>query len=97
MKIEKKIRNYDFEEIIRGKNIRVSRHALDHLSNAQRNIFKKDMLIAIIRKENPQLIELQKNGLYSVHYRRKWGFLKIIMSIKQDIQIVTFMNKNEKT
>ena len=82
-----------FKSIIKKykNNIYVSPHALDHLSNAQRKLFKEDELKDIIIKENPRGIGLQKNGRYSAFYKRKEGFMRIILEIKYPkLEIITF-------
>ncbi len=93
MRIIKAIDPGEFKAKIAGLSIFISQHALDHLSDAQRKLFDDAQLIGPLSKENPRSIGLQKNGRYAVFYRRKKGYLKIIINIKQDkLEIVTFMN-----
>ena len=74
-------------------NVYVSPHALDHLNNAQRKVFKETDLINILVKENPVFVGLQKNGKYAAFYRRKWGYLRIIFCVAPNrLEIVTFIN-----
>ena len=68
-------------------------HAFDHLSNAQRKVFKEQELIDTLLRENPRGVGLQRNGRYAVFYRRNWGFLRIILEIKEPkLEIITFIN-----
>ena len=91
------------EEISKGKfkgilkkykeSITVNPHALDHLSDAQRNIYKESELINILTKENPKGIGLQRNGRYAAFFRRKNYFIRIIFEIKHPkLEIITFTN-----
>ena len=74
-------------------NIIVNTHALNHLSDAQRKVFKEEQLIDTLAKENPRGIGLQKNGRYAAFYRRNWGYLRIILKIKDPkMEIITFIN-----
>ena len=74
-------------------NIKVGPHAFDHLSDAQRKLFKDEDLIRILTRENPRGIGLQRNGRYAAFFRRKEGFLRIIFEVKKDrLEIITFIN-----
>ena len=71
----------------------VSNHALAHLSATQRKPFREAALMDILLKERPYGVGLQRNGRYAAFYRRKWGFLRIIVGIKSSrIKIITFIN-----
>ncbi|MCH8003013.1 MAG: hypothetical protein IH934_00140 [Nanoarchaeota archaeon] len=73
--------------------IKVGPHALDHLSDSQRKVFKEEDLINILLRETPRGIGLQRNGRYAVFFRRKEGFLRIIFEVKKDrLVIITFIN-----
>jgi len=73
--------------------IKVGPHALDHLSDAQRKLFKEEDLIKILTRENPRGVGLQRNGRYAAFFRRKEGFLRIIFELKSDrLEIITFIN-----
>jgi mRNA-degrading endonuclease RelE of RelBE toxin-antitoxin system len=73
-------------------NIHVSPHALDHLSDAQRKLFKADDLIRILTGENPRGVGLQRNGRYAVFFRRKEGFWRIIVNFENaGITVITFL------
>ena len=92
-KIIKEVKFEDFKNTLSKNNIFVSNHALDHLSQAQRNIFKKEDLIKILTKEKPIKIGLQKNNRIAVFYRRKDYYIKIIIAIKRNkTEIITFIN-----
>ena len=94
-KIIKEVSLEEFKDIIskyKGK-IEINPHALDHLSYAQRKLFKEQELIDTILKENPRGVGVQRNGRYAAFYRRNWGFLKIILDIKDPkLEIITFIN-----
>jgi len=84
-----------FKEIVNKhkNNIRLSYHALTHLSNAQRKVFKEEELINPLLREKPVGVGLQQNGRYAVFYRRKSGYLRIILELKETkIEIITFIN-----
>ncbi|MAG61150.1 hypothetical protein CL619_05155 [archaeon] len=82
-----------YKSLIKGKEIILSPHALDHLSSRQRKIFNKEDLIQMIKKDNPIRIYLQENNRYRVYYRRSDGFRNVILSIfNQRVTIVSFMN-----
>ncbi len=72
----------------------VSNHALDHLSDGQRKIFKEENLIDTLTKEIPHGIGFQRNGRYATFFKKKEGYLKIILELKSDnrLEIVTYMN-----
>ena len=92
-KIIEEVSKTQFKQIIMRykNNLYLSPHALDHLSDAQRKLFKEDELKNIIIKENSRGIGLQKNGRYSAFYRRKDGFMRIILEIKHPkLEIITY-------
>ena|SRR3989344_6704615 len=94
-RITKEIPLEIFKDIIYKykSDIVVNTHAIDHLSDAQRKVFKERELIDVLLKENPRGVGLQKNGRYTSFYRRDWGFLKIILEIKDPkLEIITFIN-----
>ncbi len=94
-KIIKEVNLGDFKKIISKykDNIYANPHALDHLSDAQRKVFKEQGLIDTILKENPRGVGLQRNGRYAAFYRRNWGFLRVILEIKDPkLEIITFIN-----
>ena len=85
----------EFKDIINrySKNIVVNHHALDHVSDCQRRIFNINELIRPLLHETPAGIGLQANGRYAVFYRRKYGFIRIILEIKEfKLEITTFLN-----
>ena len=94
-KIIKEISFEEFKDIVSKykDKIEINPHALDHLSDAQRKVFKEQGLIDTILKENPRGVGLQRNGRYAVFYRRNWGFLRIILEIKEPkLEVITFIN-----
>ncbi len=94
-KIIKEVDLEEFKEIILKykNNIDVNPHALDHLSEAQRKLFKEEELISTLLRENPRGVGLQQNGRYAAFFKRNWGFLRIILEIKEPkLEIITFIN-----
>ena len=92
-KIVEKIDLETFRSLIERCECRIGAHALDHLSRAQRNIFKADELLRPLISEKPAGIGLQKNGRYAVFYRRNKGYLKLIIGVDIPVlEIITFIN-----
>lgn len=81
-----------FKNTIKDKTIVISPHALDHLSEGQRKVFKEDELRQMVEKENPRKIFLQENKRYAPYYRKEDGYRKLILEIKDKIIIVSFMD-----
>jgi len=50
------------------ERIKVGPHALDHLSDSQRKIFKEEDLIHALLRESPKGVGLQKNGRYAAFF-----------------------------
>ncbi len=93
-KIVREVRKEEYELIKEkyGERIIISPHAVDYLSMGQRGVFREIDLIRSLLQERPYFIGLQKNGRYSVIFRRTEGFMKIILEIRRDcIVIITFM------
>lgn len=94
-KIVKEVPADEFKELIsrhRG-NILVGYHAISHMSNAQRKIFKESDLLHPLLRENPAGVGLQQNGRYAAFYRRKSGYIRIIIQpYENKLEIVTFVN-----
>lgn len=91
--VVEKISREELQEILQKYEgrIKVSVHATDHLSNAQRKIFKDDKLIKPLVEETPAGAGRQNNQRISVFYRRGNGYLRIILAEKiQRLEIVTF-------
>lgn len=85
-----------FKEAIRDKPIRISHHALDHLSESQRKVFKVQELLYMVRKESPRKVFFQENGRYAPYYRRKDGYRKLIIQVGQSkATIVSFIDTVE--
>ncbi len=85
-----------FKDITSNKCIEVSPHTIDHLSDAQRKVFKEEELIYMLKRENPRKIFLQKNGRYASYYRKSDGYRKLILEIEDSkIIIVSFMDPPE--
>lgn len=94
-KIVKEVDTAAFKEIIskHSSSIIINPHALDHISDGQRKIFNMQELINPLLHENPAGVGLQVNGRYTVFYKRKYGFLRIIVEIKNTrLEITTFLN-----
>lgn len=94
-RIIKELKIEDYKNIINSykENIIVSYHALDHLSNAQRKLFKETELINILIRETPKGVGLQANGRYSAFFRRRDGYIRIVFDIRLDkLNIITFTN-----
>src|SRR3989338_316655 len=94
-KIVKEIYIAEFKEIIskHTSSIVINPHALDHISDGQRKIFNTNELINPLLHESPAGVGLQANGRYAVFYKRKYGFLRIIVEIKNSkLEITTFLN-----
>ncbi len=73
--------------------IHVSSHAFFHINGAQRKVYNRESLIRTLKKENPVLIGLQKNGRYAFFYKRKDHYLRLIVDIKDNrVEVVTFIN-----
>jgi mRNA-degrading endonuclease RelE of RelBE toxin-antitoxin system len=86
----------DFKNILANKEIKVSPHATDHLSDNQRKVFKEEELIYMLEKEDPRKIYLQANGRYAAYYRKSDGYRKLILEVQETrITIVTFMDPLE--
>ena len=60
----------ELQETIRNKPVVLSPHALDHLSTAQRKVFKEQELKDMLAKENPRKTYLQANGRYCAYFRK---------------------------
>lgn len=89
----KELKLKEFKDLLKGKEISISSHALDHLSNKQRKLFKSEDMILMVKRDNPRKVYLQLNGRYAAYYRRKNDFQKLIMDILPDKGvIITFMN-----
>ena len=94
-KIIEKIEPDRFQELIRKYEnaIFVGAHAIDHLSMAQRKVFKEDALIKPLLQELPAGVGLQRNGRHAVFYKRNKYYLKLIIHIEaKRIEIITFIN-----
>jgi|GEM_PF-1619648 len=94
-RIKEEVSITEFNKIvaIHRSNITVSRHALDHLSSAQRNIFTEEDLKRKILRDNPNFVGLQMNGRYAAFYRREDNYLKLILELKGlKLEIITFIN-----
>ncbi len=92
-RIVKKEELLSFQELVdKYKNdVKVDPHALFRLSEAQRKVYKEDSLIAILVKEKPASVGIQQNGRYAAFYRRKEGYLRMVLAIHQThIEIITF-------
>jgi mRNA-degrading endonuclease RelE of RelBE toxin-antitoxin system len=94
-KIVKKISVKTFIRLLlKYKNqVKVSFHALDHLSNSQRSMFNERDLVNILLREKPVAAGLQKNGRFAAFFKRKFGYIRIIFVVDDfGIEIITFIN-----
>lgn len=85
-----------YKQLISNKKIIVSPHALDHLSEKQRKVFKEEELFLMLEKEVPRKTFLQINGRYAVYFRKSDGYRKLILEVEDNkIAIVTFIDTPE--
>ena len=92
----KEISKEEFKDLIKGKEVVVSPHAIWHLSNKQRKVFNKEELMNMILKESPRKVYLQENERYAAYYRKSDGYRKLIIEIRDDKTIVvTFIDMDE--
>jgi len=94
-RIIKKISYTNYKQLVTQykQKISVSHHALDHLSDAQREINNEEELISVLTEEKPVGAGIQRNGNYAAFFRRKWGFLRLIFSVSDSrLEIITFIN-----
>ena len=84
-----------FKNFVKGKEILVSPPATDRLDQGQRLIFTEETLRLPILRDTPNFIAIQKNGRYTVYYKRKEHYLNIILEVKgeRSLQIISFMKK----
>ena len=85
----KRVSEEEYKELI-GRDIRVGHHALFRLSESQRNLYKADTLIEILRRERPCFVGLQHNGRCAAFFKRKGGYLRIIFEVSSCLEITTF-------
>ena len=92
----KELTGEEFKDLLDGLLIEVSPHALDHLSEGQRKVFKERELKDMILKENPRKTYLQENFRYSAYFRRSDGFRRLIIELDNNkAVIVTFTDTHE--
>jgi len=85
-----------FQTIKSKKEIIVSPHAYDHLSQGQRKVFKEEDLKHMVDKETPRKVYLQANGRYAAFFRKEDGFRKLILEVEEKIiTIVSFWDMLE--
>lgn len=66
-------------------------HVLDHLILFQRGLHSIEALLALILREIPSGVGLQQNGRIALFYRRKEGFIRVIIFLSNNcIRIETF-------
>jgi hypothetical protein len=93
-RIIRKITKLEFKKLVKERkdDIKVSGHAFDHINKAQREIFTEESLKEVLLRENPKLVGIQDNMRYASYYSKKYGFLKLILNIKEiEIEIITFI------
>ena len=92
-RIVKSINQELFQSIVLNHELAFGPHALDHLSDAQRKVFIEEELFRVLKKERPRGVGLQRNGRFAVFYRRKRGYMKVIVGLRESkLEIITFMN-----
>lgn len=85
-----------YKQITANKEISVSPHALNHLSEKQRKVFKEEELSHMLKKETPRKTYLQSNGRYASYFRKSDGYRKLIIEVENNkITIVTFIDVPE--
>jgi len=85
-----------YKQLISNKAIKLSPHALDHLSTKQRKVFKAEELLYMLEKEVPRKTYLQSNSRYAAYFRKSDGYRKIILEVNNTIvTIITFMDTVE--
>ncbi len=65
----KELTSAEFKELA-DKTIKISPHALDHLSDMQRRSFEASQLINPLKRETPRRIYLQMNGNYCLYTKK---------------------------
>ncbi|MBI2134017.1 hypothetical protein HYU11_05015 [Candidatus Woesearchaeota archaeon] len=92
----KELTNEELKSLLDGLLIEVSPHALDHLSEGQRKVFKEQELKDMLLKENARKTYLQENLRYSAYFRRPDGYRKLIIELNRNkAVIVTFADTDE--
>jgi len=92
----KEITELEWTTLVKDKEIKVSSHATDHISAAQRKVFKDQDLIDMINREMPRKAYLQENDRYRAYFRKQDGYRELIIEIsKNKVDIVTFMDLPE--
>ena len=80
-------------ELVSEREVVVGTHARDHLSIAQREVYREDQLVQTIKHETPVLVGVQQNKRYAAFYRRDERYLKLIIADKtRRLELVTFIN-----
>jgi hypothetical protein len=78
---------------LRGMEMVLGAHALDRLSDAQRQVYDRDELLTALRTEQPAYVGVQDNGRYAVFLQRKEYYLKVIIApVRRRLEVVTFIN-----
>lgn len=85
----------EWQDVLNGKEVVLGPHALDHLDEPERKVFKSEDLIYMISRTNPRRIFLQANGRYAVYCRTNEGYRKIIVAMNSVARIVTYMDNVE--
>jgi hypothetical protein len=92
-RIRERVDPDDFLDLVHHRKIVIGTHARDHLSIAQREVYREDQLILTISNETPVLVGLQENGRYAAYYQRAGHYLKLILADKTTrLELVTFIN-----
>ena len=93
-KIVKIVKAEDFLKLIEDvltEQIVPTRHGFFRLEEGERKIFKEGIIREIIKYRIPDLVGIQKNGVYAVFYHYGEKVLRIMLDIQpEEIRVVTF-------
>ncbi len=99
-KINKKVSIKEFIEIIKSiskEDLDVTDHALFRIMQKDRESFKEYIIKELILNENPILVGIQNNGLYTVYYKKDKEITKLIIEVKfNKLNIVTVYKIREE-
>ncbi len=97
-RIIRKVELLEYKELIDKykDRIKVSSHAHFRLNEMQRKVYKEEVLIELLTKDNPAFVGIQKNKNYAAFFKKKNDYLRLIFKVaKEDIEIITFYITNK--